>query len=458
MNSWARKSLKVGALSAGFLLAGAAAAHADATTSNNAGIGNGTQVDAQIQAPIDVCGNAVALFGNAYAGCTGGAWATNNGELGDLRSSDNFGILNGTQVRALVQAPIDVCGNAVGIGGTAAAWCTGGSWATIQPGGKKGKPDHGGYYTKQESRTESYGGYGGGHGGPTLVSTQNYGILNGTQVLAPIQIPINVCGNAIGILGDATASCVGGASASLEGDALPSAWTGLNFGIGNGTQLLPLIQIPVNICGNAVAVLGDASASCKGGADAVIGKPGHEKPDYYAPVADKPGKVKGKKHVKRDKTEGLPLVGQLTGLAGGVSGLTDTVAGLTDGVVASASRSQVSGLTDGLVGNGLLGGDLLGGATGGLLGGSPMSVLAPTGADRASILPAAADRKVKHGMPKHGKGGSCSATSSMNFGILNGTQAIVPVQAPVDISGNAISVGGNATAGSTGGATATLTC
>ncbi|NUR71948.1 MAG: DUF320 domain-containing protein [Hamadaea sp.] len=383
MNSWARKSLKAGAISAGFLLAGASAAHAsDLTTSNNVGIGNGTQVDAHIQAPINVCGNAISVLGGASAGCVGGAWATHPGELGNLVSSDNFGLLNGTQLRALLQAPIDACGNAIGVGGSATAWCVGGSSAKVESA------------ALESARTE----------GATLTSTQNVGLLNGTQVLAPIQIPIDVCGNAIGVLGGATAGCVGGSHASLDAESLPDAWTGLNFGIGNGTQLMPLIQIPIDICGNAIAVLGSATASCHGGADAVIGDgPSGHGPDTY--VKDKPAhhntKNTKKKHVKGGKkTEGLPLVGDLVG----------TLTGLTGNLTGSDART----------------------------------------------LPAPA---AKHGKGGYGDGGSCAnLTSAMNAGVLNGTQVLLPVQAPIDISGNAVAVGGSSTAYSTGGATATLTC
>jgi hypothetical protein len=38
------------------------------------------------------------------------------------------------------------------------------------------------------------------------------GVLSGNQVFAPISIPINVCGNAVAILGIAGAGCEGGAS------------------------------------------------------------------------------------------------------------------------------------------------------------------------------------------------------------------------------------------------------
>jgi hypothetical protein len=37
-------------------------------------------------------------------------------------------------------------------------------------------------------------------------------LLSGNQIVAPITIPVDACGNAIAILGVANASCVGGAS------------------------------------------------------------------------------------------------------------------------------------------------------------------------------------------------------------------------------------------------------
>lgn len=38
------------------------------------------------------------------------------------------------------------------------------------------------------------------------------GVLSGNQVIAPIAIPVNVCGNAITVAGIAGAGCDGGAS------------------------------------------------------------------------------------------------------------------------------------------------------------------------------------------------------------------------------------------------------
>ncbi|MBW8484972.1 chaplin family protein [Actinomadura parmotrematis] len=38
------------------------------------------------------------------------------------------------------------------------------------------------------------------------------GVLSGNQVVAPISIPVDVCGNAIAVLGIAGAGCQGGAA------------------------------------------------------------------------------------------------------------------------------------------------------------------------------------------------------------------------------------------------------
>ena len=49
------------------------------------------------------------------------------------------------------------------------------------------------------------------------VGNGNIAILSGNNVQVPVLIPVNICGNAVGILGFANASCVGGAAALLGG-------------------------------------------------------------------------------------------------------------------------------------------------------------------------------------------------------------------------------------------------
>src|SRR5207248_11683590 len=90
MKTWVRKSLKVGILSAGFLLIGGAAANA-ASTTDNFGVLGGNQVQAPIQAPISITGNAISLLGSAQASGSGGS-SVSGGAGGTGTTSANYGV------------------------------------------------------------------------------------------------------------------------------------------------------------------------------------------------------------------------------------------------------------------------------------------------------------------------------------------------------------------------------
>ncbi|MFC6879719.1 MULTISPECIES: chaplin family protein [Actinomadura] len=51
----------------------AAPANADIHTDGSGGVISGNQIFAPISVPVDVCGNAIAVIGTAGAGCHGGA-------------------------------------------------------------------------------------------------------------------------------------------------------------------------------------------------------------------------------------------------------------------------------------------------------------------------------------------------------------------------------------------------
>ncbi|MBB5871043.1 hypothetical protein F4553_004422 [Allocatelliglobosispora scoriae] len=235
-------------------------------------------------------------------------------------------------------------------------------------------------------------------------SIGNTGIGNGIQAYAPIQVPVSVCGNAIGLIGGANANCTGGATAHLGEGAFAQNWTtALNTGIANGDQIQTIVQVPVDVCGNAISLLGDSSAWCQGGSTATISDDERPAP-RPAPYAHLGGKATAHHAAQRPghnrKTEGLPLLGDgLTGLTGGLR----TLLGQENSLPMDA-----------------------------LIGQAPVT-----------------NRQA---------GGSCSINwfTSGNTGVLNGVQALVPVQVPVDISGNAVGVIGGATAGSVGGASADL--
>src|SRR5207245_91464 len=80
MKTWVRKSLNVGVLSAGFLLAAGSAAHANWTTANNGGAASGNQVGATAQAPISANNNAIGVLG--FAQTSGGAGAASTSSAG----------------------------------------------------------------------------------------------------------------------------------------------------------------------------------------------------------------------------------------------------------------------------------------------------------------------------------------------------------------------------------------
>src|SRR5688572_2690794 len=80
MKRLALRTLGFAAFAAGAALALSSPAQAD--TIGNGGILSGNSVSSVIQVPVNVCGNAIGILGNASAQCTGGAWAINGGGSG----------------------------------------------------------------------------------------------------------------------------------------------------------------------------------------------------------------------------------------------------------------------------------------------------------------------------------------------------------------------------------------
>lgn len=309
----------------------------------------------------------------------------------------------------------------------------------------------------------------------TLISADNTGILNGTQVFAPIQAPINLCGVAAAIGGTATAGCEGGSAASIKGLYDVKMISAGNTGILNGTQIYAPIQAPINICGVAAAVLGKASAGCEGGASATQGGGHHHKNckhdckdvHHYSTESTPNAEVLG----------GLPVVGGLPVL-GGLTQNLPLVGNLTKGGL-TQSLPLVGPLLGGVLGGGLLGGSsLLGGGSadavdidaldsvdtmprtlprtesegdksdGGQGGGKPGC--------GTNCPPPPPPPPAKPCPPEHGHGKDVKLISTDNTGILNGTQIYAPIQIPIDVSGVAVGVLGKAAAWSTGGSSARM--
>ncbi|GIH81814.1 chaplin family protein [Planobispora rosea] len=291
------------------------------STSGRSSVLGGNQVVAPITAPINACGNAVSLFGEADAGCKGGASVKGGSGrgAGGNRTDGRSSVGGGNQVVAPITAPINVCGNAVSLFGEAFAGCKGGAEVT---GG-------GGHY----------GGHSRGAGGNR--TDGRFSVGGGNQVVAPITAPVNVCGNAIG---NAEAECKGGAFAPGGGKGAGGNRTSGRSSVLGGNQVVAPITAPINVCGNAAAVLGDAAAGCLGGAH--VGS----KPGGHGHWGSKPGKyhtsgmlpalpvIPGQGDTQQAGTTAhkangpaLPVVGDVQGVANlPATGLQQATAPVTD--------------------------------------------------------------------------------------------------------------------------------
>ncbi|MEV4621672.1 chaplin family protein [Asanoa sp. NPDC049573] len=495
-------------MAAGGLLATQAAAHADFVSTGNFGAVNGNQIYLPIQAPIDVCGNSIAAgLAGAYSACDGGSAAINGGTESDFVSAGNFGAASGNQVYLPIQAPIDVCGNAIAaVAAGAFATCDGGSVAVHGDGEDRRHSDDDKGYQKHHGGDEFAAmAEGKGKGkdkdrhkrdwddaGYTWITSGNYGLLNGNQVYAPIQVPINICGNAIAILGaGAAASCDGGAVAVKEsaradgydhdgrdhdgkgrdhdGNGGTLFYSANNYGLANGNQVYAPIQAPIDICGNAIAILlAGASAHCDGGSVAVqesARSNGWDDNDVTMISYGNYGALNGNQVY-------LPIQAPIDICGNAIAaGLAGASASCDGGSVAIHESARAEGARDeALPVLGQLpvvaGLPLVGQLGQGAAPAAPKADTAPgarstTGATEGDDYDDAGRHGKDHNRGKHGDdhrgahNGGKTLISAGNYGLLNGNQVLSGLQLPLDISGNGIAaLGAGAFAHSTGGAAA----
>jgi hypothetical protein len=211
-------------------------------TSGEDGIGSGTQALVSVNAPVTVTGNAVSVVGdstvtNGTTGTTGGSTMGSGPSVGSPMTSGEDGILGGTQVIPVVNAPVTVTGNAISVIGDSSV--TNGTTGGTAGGSTTGS--------------------GPSVGSPTTSGED--GILGGTQIIPVINAPVTFGGNAVSGIGDST---VTGGTAGWpmgSGPSVGSPTTSGEDGILGGTQIIPVINAPVTIGGNAISVIGDSTVT-----------------------------------------------------------------------------------------------------------------------------------------------------------------------------------------------------
>jgi hypothetical protein len=199
--------------------------------------------------------------------------------------------------------PVMVCGNGVGVLGDASASC-----GASQPAAGSGSGSSG---------TSS----GTSDGGSVSATTGSLldGTASGNQVDAGIgsispSVPVTVCGNGVGALGDASAAC---GTAQPSGSGGSTSTGGSSTGGSDDTTTTTSAggispPVPVTVCGNGVGLFGDASAACT--ADTSTG----------GTTAPPPGTTDPGGSTDTDGIQGTPGSTDTSGIPGttGTTGLT----------------------------------------------------------------------------------------------------------------------------------------
>ncbi|MER6129692.1 chaplin, partial [Streptomyces sp. NPDC001795] len=134
------------------------------------------------------------------------------------------------------------------------------------------------------------GGYAHADSGANGSATDSPGVLSGNVIQAPVHIPVNVCGNTVNVIGllnpAAGNTCAnGGAGSHNGGGSHASGHTSGSGGVGSGNNVQAPVDVPVNVCGNTVnvgglgnAAVGNDCANTPGGHTTTPPGGGHQTP------------------------------------------------------------------------------------------------------------------------------------------------------------------------------------
>ncbi|MFI6090285.1 chaplin family protein [Streptomyces sp. NPDC051218] len=136
------------------------------------------------------------------------------------------------------------------------------------------------------------GGYAQADSGARGGASDSPGVLSGNSVQLPVDVPVNVCGNSVNVVGVLNPAmgnnCANTSDDDGSGPGKPSGGgssadghTSDSPGVGSGNNVQLPVDVPVNVCGNSVTIGGLGNAT--GGNDCVNDSgdatpPGSEKP------------------------------------------------------------------------------------------------------------------------------------------------------------------------------------
>ena len=233
-----------------------AGASATSTVKDSKGILSGNTVQIPIDLGLNLCTNQVGVgaVGNHVApsacGGSNAAGGSKSGSSATASTSHSGGILSGNTIQAPINAPLEVCGNqaiAIGLKNTV--------HGTTCPAPGSG---------------DGAGSTGGG-AKATAVTDHSGGILSGNIIQAPVNLPINACGNQANVI--AAKDKLSGSDCSTNptgsntyGGSSATAVVLHSGGLGSGNVVQTPINVPVNACGNQANIIAldnrDGGSTC----------------------------------------------------------------------------------------------------------------------------------------------------------------------------------------------------
>ncbi|KOU54638.1 chaplin [Streptomyces sp. WM6378] len=92
-------------------------------------------------------------------------------------------------------------------------------------------------------------------------ATNSPGVLSGNAVQVPVHVPVNACGNTVDVIGALNPAfgnrCANkGGAGHQGGGSMATGHTSNSPGVGSGNTIQAPIDVPVNLCGNSVNVVG----------------------------------------------------------------------------------------------------------------------------------------------------------------------------------------------------------
>ncbi|WP_411719926.1 chaplin family protein [Mycetocola sp.] len=161
------------------------------------------------------------------------------------------------------------------------------------------------------------------------------GVLSGTAVDAVVSVPVTIGGNAVSVVGDSTSD--GAVSTAAPAVAPVGSSTSGNDAIASGSQVAGVVSVPVTVGGNAVSVIGDSSST-----DAATPAPGSA-PSEPGPVTSGNDSVVGGSQVAPVVTVPVTIGGNAVSVLGDSSSSGSTTGPASDAPPPDASSSTTSG-------------------------------------------------------------------------------------------------------------------